>query len=766
MTLNDRHLAELHESGISDAVIAARSYESVPATPEGRGRLQDLGFKGQQLLDSLRPGYLLPLHDATGEVWGYQYKPDTPRRQPGRPSKGSRPEARKRIKYETPVGQLQQIDVPPNVGQALREDPARPLLVTEGAKKADAAVSAGLLAVDVLGVGVFQTEHIMNLGCWESLALAGRPTYVVYDSDATTKPEVQRHEQNLAALLAYDFQARTAVCSLTPTTAGAKVGLDDFLVAGGDIEALMAAAAGAEAPGHGLPALDVTNNKVLLDWLRSNLGAGALAGIYLRGDEQRYLVVVPQIGESGYLPPRPGEDDGPAKLHAITPTDLRAILTERFRTYRVDGADGRQTDTVPSGTAFADAFSSAARGQIETLPRLAGVTHVPLVRRDGSLLDQPGFDADTGYMYLPDSDLDLPVVPSRPTKEQVTRARRLLVRTFKDFPFVTQHDRANYLGALLTPLLRIVCPPPWPAFLINAPMPGSGKSLLAQSARLLHGGVLRNGLPHHDDEMRKTITTILVETTAPVVQFDNVREVPASGHLESLFTESRWSDRWLGQNRNVDAPNDRLWTFTGNNIAIGGDQSRRTFWTTIDPKTARPWERTDFATPDLVGYLTANRGKLLAALLTMARYRTAHRRSLPARADIRSDQYGLWASSVHAILRDSGVAGSFLHESTNRGAVGTDDAEWAMFLAVLADYFGADWFSPSEVLSACDSDVVRESLPLELLAKHRPDILSSAAFTKSLGLWLRNREGRYAGTLVVRSRQNRKRKALEWRVSS
>ena len=36
-----------------------------------------------------------------------------------------------------------------------------------------------------------------------------------------------------------------------------------------------------------------------------------------------------------------------------------------------------------------------------------------------------------------------------------------------------------------------------------------------------------------------------------------------------------WSDRWLGQNRSVTAPNDRLWLATGNNAAFGGDLARR-----------------------------------------------------------------------------------------------------------------------------------------------------------------------------------------------
>ena len=75
------------------------------------------------------------------------------------------------------------------------------------------------------------------------------------------------------------------------------------------------------------------------------------------------------------------------------------------------------------------------------------------------------------------------------------------------FPFETDHDRANYIGALLTPALLRLLPPPWPMLCLNAHQPGSGKTLLGSCIRVLHGGTHRASLPWDDEEIRKQITT-------------------------------------------------------------------------------------------------------------------------------------------------------------------------------------------------------------------------------------------------------------------
>src|SRR5690606_10638438 len=101
-------------------------------------RLENAGFERYQ---RSVPGMLIPLRRADGSAWGYQYRPDSPRTTT----------AGNTIKYETPKGQRNGIDVPLGVKEAVG-DPSVPLWVTEGSRKADAAVSAGLVCVSLPGV--------------------------------------------------------------------------------------------------------------------------------------------------------------------------------------------------------------------------------------------------------------------------------------------------------------------------------------------------------------------------------------------------------------------------------------------------------------------------------------------------------------------------------------------------------------------------------------------------------------------------------------
>jgi len=257
------------------------------------------------------------------------------------------------------------------------------------------------------------------------------------------------------------------------------------------------------------------------------------------------------------------------------------------------------------------------------LRRLRGVTHSPLPRGDGTILDVPGYDEQAKLLYLPDPDLTVEPVPVEPTAAQVADALKLLRYMVQDFKFLTEHDEANYLGLLLTPLLREIAPPPYKLGVIGAPQPGSGKSLLAGILRIVQGGVFRSEVPPDDAEMRKVITTILDVTTGPVVQLDNVSGVLRSSVLSGLLTSATWEDRRLGSNSHMRARNDRLWVLTGNNVTLGGDLVRRTCWVTIDPGCPDPQLRSAFTIGNLDQWVRDHRGELIHALLVLTRKQPA-----------------------------------------------------------------------------------------------------------------------------------------------
>ena len=174
---------------------------------------------------------LLPVHDETGEIALYQYRPDEPR---------VHRNTLKVVKYETPSKARMTVDVPPRVREHLG-NPNRPLWITEGIRKADAAVSAGLDCLALLGVynwrGTNDNGGTTALAFWESVALKSRRVYLCFDSDVMLKIEVHTALVRLGAFLS-NRGAHVAYAYL-PSSDGGKVGLDDYLAAGGKVPDLV-----------------------------------------------------------------------------------------------------------------------------------------------------------------------------------------------------------------------------------------------------------------------------------------------------------------------------------------------------------------------------------------------------------------------------------------------------------------------------------------------------------------------------------------------
>lgn len=122
------------QSGISEEIIAARGYR----TATKKSELEELGFGEKQ---RRVPALVIPVHNVTGEAAFHQIRPDGPRaNSDGKP-----------IQYETPTGAKMALDVPPSVRLHLG-NPTKPLFITEGVKKADAAASHELCCIALIGV--------------------------------------------------------------------------------------------------------------------------------------------------------------------------------------------------------------------------------------------------------------------------------------------------------------------------------------------------------------------------------------------------------------------------------------------------------------------------------------------------------------------------------------------------------------------------------------------------------------------------------------
>lgn len=524
------------------------------------------------------------------------------------------------------------------------------------------------------------------------------------------------------------------------------------------------------------PYLHLISNEVnSFHWLISEVGQRGLSGMFLRGHELAYCS---RINEDGYIPPPQdpdnANDNGPATISGINPDGLVAQLALRYQLWKwVGGQKNPRLIEAFMPLAVCRTVLAAVHDALN-VRRLRGVTHTPLVRRDGSIFESAGFDQNTGYLYLPAPDLEVSTVPEHPSTEELHTATAFLRNLIGEFAWAGEHDEANYLGLLLLPLLRELAPPPYKLAAIMARQPGSGKSLLARILRIVHGGVFRTEMPHDDAEISKSITAILTQTTAPIVTFDNITGILKSSRLAGLLTSAEYADRILGSTNHITVPNDRIWTITGNNLALGGDLVRRALWVTIDPRVPNPEQRTGFSIPDLPTHVTARRGEILWSLLVWVRAWIDA--GAPAERNS-SDDYAGSSATVRGILTIAGIPGEFDHVQSRQQDMATGDDDWQEFLSAIYATFGTQPWTVRELLGKIhdgrtsilphgDYDT-QHPIPFDTLPPELAEKLArqGTGVGKSLGRWLANREGRWADTLTVRrGKKTGHDKLTCWRV--
>ena len=83
------------------------------------------------------------------------------------------------------------VDFPPRVSRLKwLNDRDRPLIITEGSKKADSAVSRGLAAISIPGVWGWRDRDGVLSAIRDFTGLRNRPAYIAFDSDAMQKREI------------------------------------------------------------------------------------------------------------------------------------------------------------------------------------------------------------------------------------------------------------------------------------------------------------------------------------------------------------------------------------------------------------------------------------------------------------------------------------------------------------------------------------------------------------------------------------------------
>ncbi|GAA0949104.1 hypothetical protein [Nonomuraea longicatena] len=430
------------------------------------------------------------------------------------------------------------------------------------------------------------------------------------------------------------------------------------------------------------PHVQVGSGPETIRVLKRELAARLLPDTYVSAGALVHMETV----SGGHTSPAADEDSPlPVTASPVTPATLAGLLAEHVYVYRQRARktpDGSVETFEEEVTPPRDILSSVLAGKTwPGVPALRGVIGAPVLRRDGTLLQAPGYDPATG-LYLA-SKVALPHVPDQPTPQQVADARDFLLGRFlRDFPWAGAADRANYLALLATPILQRFTRSLTPFALIDATMPASGKSILTGGPGMLYGQRL---MPWADseEELRKSITAVLAEPVGVVI-WDNLPEgtVIDSATLALLVTAGVWSDRQLGASRNIATVNDRLWMATGNNLQVGGDMASRTVRVHLDPNMPRPDQRdqTRFGIPHLDQWIThpANQMTVLWHLLILVLDWT--RQGAPRAPGLSMRQFTPWTQALGGFLDHHAIPG-FLANAADVRDIDEDESRWRAFLA-------------------------------------------------------------------------------------
>ncbi len=444
----------------------------------------------------------------------------------------------------------------------------------------------------------------------------------------------------------------------------------------------------------------------------------------------------------------------------IQPLAYNAMLAEvdRAVVFYTPGKEGRPKAADPPPSIVRTILG---RDQWPSIPALEAVIEAPTLRDDGTIVEEPGYDAASRLLYVPDPALRLPRIPHKPSAQHVADAAALLRdELLGDFPYAGKADAANALGLLLTPVVRHIVGPA-PLALLSAPSKGTGKGLHANVTARIHTGKPADvyAMAGDDAELGKAITAML-DAGSSLIFIDEVGEL-RSPQLAATLTAEVHTARRLGHTSMVRVPQRATWMAAGNNVHVAGDLDRRCYRIRLDPKTARPWTRTGFRHPSLETWTQDHRGELLAALLTFARaWWTADR---PTAKVPTVGGFERWAQTVGGILAHAGIDG-FLANITELWDESAEDADqWEAFLLAIETWAAARAFTARDLAAEITEHKgpLRDALPDDLNTR-----LDDHDLSKTLGLALRGRlDTRHGddGVRVIAAGKTRSRVRL-WRV--
>jgi hypothetical protein len=434
-----------------------------------------------------------------------------------------------------------------------------------------------------------------------------------------------------------------------------------------------------------------------------------------------------------------GRDGEAPALRDMTPSAFRSRVVAMVKTMRTDAKKGGAL--VATKPALDDLSGLYDRAHALGLPRLKQVTMCPTFDSRGGYHDQPGYIWESATYFAPESGVEVPHIPDKPTETDVQEALALLCEDLLGDFLLTNPagDLAALLGLMLTPMVTELINGPRPLYVLDAPSAGSGKTKLT---RMVTGHAVGDSTlptaPTTSEEWGKALVSQARKGRAVMV-FDNVNDTIDSGTFAAAVTAyPAWEARILGTSDNIELASPAAWVVTGNGMSMSAEMARRSMIVRIEP---HPRDYTTWRHKDLDRWARVNRGRIQGALATLVQAWIAA--GQPEGTAI-LPSFESWCRVIDGILRNAGIEGLMHGRIEQLDEVDEETQQWEQFALVyrLLEDIGkvkADGATAGEVLAALKSEHGSAAVP-EL-----PLGIDQFTSSKALGKKLSDKRGAVLG---------------------
>ncbi|MCP4676781.1 MAG: hypothetical protein GY854_14955 [Deltaproteobacteria bacterium] len=464
------------------------------------------------------------------------------------------------------------------------------------------------------------------------------------------------------------------------------------------------------------------------------------------------LVRVVPIGEEEKSKHLPGKS---VVIRDVGLSTLKENLSRAARWERLDVRKKKWVLSAPSRDVTAAVHD---HGSYRKVPTLIGIVEAPFLRPDGSICTTPGYDKKTGFLYHP--NIDFPPVPKHPSEKQARESWTQLVEVFEDFPFVDDTHLAVAISGILTVLARPMLGNT-PLGLCEASTRGTGKTLVNDAVSVITTGrpIPKLGWPAGRDyavELEKILAAVAMDGSS-LICFDNLKVGARLGGaaLDSKLTANGpVKFRVLGKSETPELIWKTVIFANGNNAvaAVQDETKRRVIPCRMVPDCERPEERTDFKHPDLLRWVTEERGRLVVAALTVLRHWVVSGKEELAGA---WGSFEEWVRVIPSSIIAAGgpnimEARKLITETDNE-----DDLAFVTLLETLCERFIYGATSREIIADADSNSVLREALD---------GVLDGDRNTRKLGSLLRGKKDRILGGYKLTERTAKRHSATVWIV--